>query len=230
MSEDIKVETTVSENETTAPDSPNMESSEMDALKAQIAGLKNDLSAVINNKNEILNEKKVQQQQLRDAEEEKMRKKGDFEKLLQSSEASRKELESKLNKQMESISASRVKGLALEAAQKVSDGGKIKFLAREIQDRLKDVEGEVRVLDKSGNPTISSIDDLLNEMKSSGDYDDLLTGTKSSGGGASGSVRSADITTNPFKKGDTFNLTQQAQLLKDDPAKAAQLKALATNS
>ena len=185
MSDDVEIQQNVDDQaETKAP-------SEIDALRAEISELKNDLSSVINNKNDILNEKKLQQKQLREAEEERMRKKGDFEKLLKSSEASRNELEQKLATQMASISAAKIKSVALQAAQQISDGGKVKFLAREIEDRLKDIEGDVRILDKSGNPTISSIDDLLNEMKSSGDYDDLLTGTKSSGGGASGSDGSA---------------------------------------
>lgn len=46
------------------------------------------------------------------------------------------------------------------------------------------------------------------------------------GGGAEGGVKTGSVTNNPFKK-ETFNLTEQGRLLREDPALAKALKAQA---
>ena len=51
---------------------------------------------------------------------------------------------------------------------------------------------------------------------------------KPSGGGAGGSGGGVPSKVNPFKRGEHFNLTEQAKLLRTDPQLASQLKAEAT--
>lgn len=49
----------------------------------------------------------------------------------------------------------------------------------------------------------------------------------SGGGGANGSAGGSASAKNPFKKGEHFNLTEQARILKEDPERARYLKQLA---
>lgn len=101
--------------------------------------------------------------------------------------------------------------------------------------RLFDEEGEqvARVVDKAGNPRIAgangdfmTIEALLDEFKESQTFAPCFEGSRASGSGAAGGNGSGGAEANPFAK-ETLNLTEQARLNREDPAKAARLKAAA---
>ena len=70
---------------------------------------------------------------------------------------------------------------------------------------------------------VTSMSDLEKVVKESGRYDAYLAGTGSTGGDSQGSTRSGGAVVNPFSK-ETFNLTAQADMLRDNPTLAEQLK------
>lgn len=163
----------------------------------QLADLQNQFDAVKNKSNELLNEAKQAKNKAREASEErekikidKAEKDGDFEQLLKSSEKERNTLQSQLSELMNKVSSEKINNSAMKLANDLADGSNAELLSEFISKRIKFVEGELKVLDSSGNLTVSSLENLKNEFSNSEKYKSLLRGTKSSGGGASGSKAS----------------------------------------
>lgn len=97
----------------------------------------------------------------------------------------------------------------------------------------EDGERVARVIDKAGNPRITgakgdymTIEQLLEEFKESDTFAPCFEGSRASGSGAAGGNGSGGAESNPFAK-DSLNLTEQARLKREDPAKAARLQAAA---
>ena len=67
------------------------------------------------------------------------------------------------------------------ASRLTKDTNKAQLLQQQITQRLTLVDNEVRVTDESGQPTISSIDELANSIKTA--YPFLVDGTQANGGG-----------------------------------------------
>jgi hypothetical protein len=70
---------------------------------------------------------------------------------------------------------------------------------------------------------VSNIAELEKLVLSSGRYDAYLAGTGSTGGDSQGSKSAGGAGVNPFSK-ESFNLTAQANMLRDNPTLAAQMK------
>lgn len=163
------------------------------ALQAQLDDMRSQLEAVNAKKNELLDEKKKVAAKAREeaearerAELEKAKKNGDYEQLLKSSEKERETLSNQLNELRGKISSEKVLNESMKIASELADGANAELLAEFVTKRLKYTDEGIKVLDSSGDLTVSSIADLKNEIASSGRYDALLRGSKSSGGGASG--------------------------------------------
>lgn len=150
---------------------------------------------------------------------------GNYEQLFKSSETERNTLSNQLAELRQTVSNKEVSNSAMKLATSIADGDNADILGDYIARRLKFVDGNVKVLDKYGNLTVSSLEDLGKEFAGSARYSALIRGNQSSGGGATGGGQNGsayDI--NPFQKGTGFNLTQQAALLKSDPVKAALMR------
>lgn len=117
--------------------------------------------------------------------------------------------------------------------------GNSDLLMPHVRDHVKlfDEDGELvaRVIDKAGNPRITgakgdfmSIEGLLEEFKETDTFAPCFEGSRSSGAGAGGDG-SGGTKNNPFAS-DSLNLTEQARLNREDPNKAARLKAAASGS
>ena len=63
------------------------------------------------------------------------------------------------------------------------------MLAAQIQSRLSLVDGEIRVLDGTGNLTVSTIEELTSSIKA--EYPFLVDGSQAAGGGAIGNSSGA---------------------------------------
>jgi len=114
--------------------------------------------------------------------------------------------------------------------------GNADLLMPHVRDHVKlfeeDGEQVARVIDKTGNPRITgakgdfmSIENFLGEMKESDTFAPCFEGSRATGSGAGGDG-SGGTKNNPFSK-DSLNLTEQARLNREDPDKAARLKAAA---
>ena len=87
--------------------------------------------------------------------------------------------------------------------------------------RILDKEGQARIDLKTGQPL--SVVQYIEEMKQLEEYAHLFAGAKpGAGSGTTFTFQGAKVN-NPWKK-DTFNLTMQGQILKNDPTLAARLK------
>ena len=162
-------------------------------LEKETAGLKSKVD-------ELLGEKKSASQKAKEAEqraareaEERAKQENDFKSLFESSESKRKEIEEKYNGLNQSIRNEKRSGEAMRLATQMASGSNAELLAEFIQRRVDyDDEGKLVVLSEDGNPTVSTMKDLKKELESSGRFDSLLDGTKSSGGAAKPKVGGAN--------------------------------------
>jgi hypothetical protein len=122
----------------------------------------------------------------RKAAEAAARKGGDFEQLHKSSEEARQGLQKDLDGLRGTIANEKQNTAALKIATGLADGPNAEILSDIIGKRLKHTEGGIKVLDASGNLTVSTVDDLATEFKNNERFASLLKGNQSGGGGANG--------------------------------------------
>ena len=118
---------------------------------------------------------------------EKAEAEGNFKQLFESSEAERTQLQSQLQGMADQTANEKrntaALRLAVDLAGSESNAG---ILADCVAKRLKFVDNMLKVVDESGNLTVSTIDDLKKEFANSARFSSLLKGNQSSGGGAAG--------------------------------------------
>ncbi len=173
---------------------------------ADVAGLKT-------NHDKLLTEKKEQQKLALDAANEAKRirdeaslKSGDTESLMKSW----KEKEDSYKATIETFTMKESNNAKSKAATNIAmglaEGANVKLLSTFIIERLKFESGEVRVTDKNGNLTVSSLDDLKKEFANNEDFKSLLVGSKASGSGAAkGKVGGAGTIEMPRAEFDAMN-------------------------
>lgn len=213
MSEEQKTEVNVEELQ-----------KELATKNEMLQNMQQQVDALKNKTNELLDETKkakdVARQQAQAEYEEELKaakEKGNYEQLFNSSEKERKALSDELQKLQQSVSSERVRNESMKLAAELADGSNAELLSEFIVRRLKYTDEGIKVVDKDGNLTVSSIGDLKREFESSNRYQSLLRGNKSSGGGAVGSGGGASgaqqITRDQF---DAMNPAQQMQFAKDN--------------
>jgi hypothetical protein len=188
-------------------------------------------------KNEqLLSEKKSEQKKRRDEEEKRARESGDIDALNQSWQEKLDTLaqdnETKVSSLTRLLENQTIRAQAIAIASELAVQGSAEVLEHSILPRLsmeiKDGEIKTVVKSKDGKPSALTLDELKNEYINNPAFAPLIVGSKAAGGGANGSNQNGGAgTANPFQKGEHFNLTKQAEILRDNPAKAEQLKALA---
>lgn len=193
--------------------------------KEDVSGLKSALEHERENRKKATDRLKQIELDAQQKKEDELANSGDLQAQLDSAMGKIKERDEKISG-MESETANEKRNNAsLKLAAELADGKNVKLLSKHINDRLRFVDGEIKVLDEKGNLTVSSIADLKSQLIESGDFDSLLKGNKSGGGGAGGGDNGggAANSDNPWKK-ESRNLTKQAQISRTDPTLAAQLK------
>lgn len=142
---------------------------------------------------ELLGETKRAKQLRREAEEaanrqteEEARKAGNFEQLFKSAEQKNKALEDELNSLRGNMENEKKNNTVTKLAAELADGHNAENLALLIQNRVKYVDGDIKVLDNNGDLTVSTLDDLKTEIKSTPRFQSLLRGSQASGSGATG--------------------------------------------
>ena len=188
MSEDSNKE---NENEDKSKEGENKEEKKQDV---DIAAIIEDNKRMKSKLNELLDETKGAKRKAREeaerAEElarQKALKDGDYEQLLKSSEEKNKSLAEKLAQIETSRERELIKNASLKLSAKLADGSNAELLSEFVKRRFKFVDGELKVLDESGNLTVSTPEDLENEIARNDRFKSLLRGSKATGGGASGS-------------------------------------------
>lgn len=199
-----------------------------DIYTLQIDGLppQEDVSGLKRQRDELLAEKKAEQERRRAAEEqaqreadERARAEGNYQQLFESSQAELERERSSLVELRRSIEQRDINLAATRIATAIADGDNADILKEFIAKRLKVAEGQVRVTDDSGNLTVSSLADLQREFETSPRYASLVRGSQAGGGGAA--PKSGDRVTKSF--GELRGM-ERVQLRKDNPAEYERLK------
>lgn len=164
-----------------------------DVYICQIEGLPQpeDVSGLKRQRDELLAEKKAEQERRRAAEEqakreadERARAEGNYQQLFESSQAELERERSSLVELRRSIEQRDINLAATRVATAIADGPNAEILTEFIARRLKVAEGQVRVTDESGNLTVSTLADLEKEFETSPRYASLVRGSQAGGGGA----------------------------------------------
>lgn len=189
-----------------------------------VSGLKNKnaelLAKIQKNKDELEQMQKQREEESRKAAEQN----GEFEKLY-------RELQEKVRTAEEETARERQARIERERSEFAGS------LASELSGKLgsaqtalmkKEVEAFVKYSDDGPYFEIGGfkVDSEAIKAKMQSDYPFLCAGTGATGGQAPGSNGKAVGGENPWKK-ETFNLTKQAEIQKNDPQKAEQLKSAA---
>jgi chromosome segregation ATPase len=161
--------------------------------KAQLEALQQEKSAMQAKMDELLTETKRAKEQRRQAEEaarladeEKAKKAGDFEQLYKSSEEKSASLAQQLEELRSGIANEKRQNMAQNIAAELADGANAKLLSEFVAKRLKVTDEEIKVVDKAGNLSVATIDDLKKEFATDATFASLLRGSKATGGGAAG--------------------------------------------
>lgn len=172
------------------------------------------------------------------AEEEEQRKKdkGEYESIIaQLKESKVKELAAK-DEALKTMRAALDSYLIDAEATRVlsEEGGNATLLLPHVKKSTQVVEDNgtyaVRIIGADGNPRVNAkgeylgIADLVEEMKGNESFQCAFAPSNRTGGGTKGSTGGggAPFTGNPWKK-ETWNMTEQFKMFKENPAKAQAL-------
>ena len=153
----------------------------------QLETIKQENQRLIHKIEEANKHKKEAERITRETERQKAESEGNFEQLYKSSEQRAKELFDQIE-QRDQINANEKRiSESLRIASQLAEGDhNIDLLAEQVAKRLKYVDNSIKVVDSSGNLTVSTLDDLKKEIAGSARFSSLLKGNKSSGGSATG--------------------------------------------
>lgn len=200
-----------------------------DVYICQIDGLPQpeDVSGLKRQRDELLAEKKAEQERRRAAEEqaqreadERARAEGNYQQLFESSQAELDRERNSLAELRRTVEQRDINLAATRVASAIADGPNAEILAEFISRRLKVAEGQVRITDESGNLTVSTIADLQKEFETSPRYASLVRGSQAGGGGAA--PKSGDRVTKTWEQ---LTGMERVELRRTNPAEHKRLKA-----
>lgn len=155
-----------------------------------------DVSGLQKKVDELLSEKKSEQEKRRQAEEaakkaaeDQARKNGDIESLEKSWAEKLKARENELLAQLQEKDASLHTLLVDNVAQTVATklaGDAAPLIMPHIKSRLSVEDGKTRVVDANGHPSAFTIDDLEKEFRSNQLFAPVIIGSKATGTGGEG--------------------------------------------
>lgn len=153
-----------------------------------------EIEAILKKNQELLDELKSNKRTRQELEakqkqdlEDKHKADGNFEALLKSAEEKIAEKESYIKSMVDKNNQSLINTTVMTMAAKLCDGSNVSLIRPHIKGRLGvNEKGEIQILNASGEPTVSTQEDLINEFQQDKDYASIVRGTQSSGGGASG--------------------------------------------
>lgn len=195
-----------------------------------VTGLKNKLDQLLNEKKQASDTAKAEAEKARQAQEDAAREKGDFESLANSFKAKIASLENE-KKELSELSAKKeISKQASLIAADLAEGPNQEIISTFIERRLRLEGDDLKVTDEKGNLTISTVEQLKEEFRTNPKFGALVIVSKASGGGAHGADKNGGaISSNPWKRGEGFNLTEQGRILKSNPDLAARLQKEATS-
>ena len=184
MNDEVKQQLTEKFNETLNKTVEERVAEEVSGLKA-----KND---------ELLAEKKAAQRakeesnaKAKSEQERFAQENGQYQELYESQKQEASALRAKIEEMNHQVTRQKVQSEATKIATTLTkDVGKAKLLEEKLSQRLTLMEGEIRVTDHSGQLTVSTLEDLVGNIKT--DFPFLVDGNQATGGGATRSQGRAD--------------------------------------
>ena len=191
---------------------------EVNPLSAVVEDLKSQLEAVKGKNGELLGKVKKYQENLdnayKEAEVEKkqeLEKAGEFEQLYKSALHEKESVEAQLKEFQDRANADRKESVATKIAAEIANPRDVENLTFFVAQRLS--EDGSKVLDKNGDLTVSSYDQLKQEFLDSERYASMLKGNQSSGGNAPGASGNATSNTIDRAKWDSMGVLEQDAFL-----------------
>ena len=153
-----------------------------------------DLEAMKNKNEELLDElkknkrdKKILEDEKQKKEDDKNTKDGNFEALYKSAQEKIVEKEDSIKKMIDKNNQSLIKSKVTTMAAKLCDGMNVSLIEPHIRSRFGvNEQGEIQILDASGQPSVTTQEELEKEFQSNEAFAPIIKGTSASGGGASG--------------------------------------------
>lgn len=146
-------------------------------------GLKANNDALLAEKKKAQEMTEQANQQARTESEEKLKAKNDYKQLFESGQQETQKLKKQLEDMEQKNKHSTIQSQAATlAANLTKDTARAKLLQKEIGQRLTLIDNQIRVLDESGQLTVSTLDELTGRIKA--DYPFLIDGSQATGGGA----------------------------------------------
>jgi chromosome segregation ATPase len=162
----------------------------VEQLQAQMSELTSQFEKVTAKNQELLGETKAAKSKLKEfqteAAEQAAMESGNYEQLFKSAEERNKSLADELESMKLGLANKERDTTAIKLAGELADGYNAELLAEQIAKRLKYTEEGVKIVDSNGNLTVSTLDELKAEFKSSERFASLIRGNQSSGGSATG--------------------------------------------
>jgi hypothetical protein len=154
-----------------------------------------EIEAMAKKNKELLDEvkknkeaKRALEEAKRKEEEERLKQSGDHEALAKSYQEKLAERDAQIKEMIDKNNATMIDNTVKTLASKLCDGSNVSLIEPHIRKRLGlDEKGELRVLDSSGQPSVTTQEELISEFQSNKTYAPIIRGTQSSGGGAHGS-------------------------------------------
>jgi hypothetical protein len=157
-------------------------------------GLKANNDALLAEKKKAQEAAEQASRQAQAEAEEKLKAKNDYKQLFESQQQEAQKLREQLDGMMTQAKQQKINAEAARiAAGLTKDVGRLKLLQKEVGQRLTLVDDQIRVVDESGQLTVSSLEELTSRIKA--DYPFLVDGSQATGGGAarsSGGAGSGD--------------------------------------
>ena len=157
---------------------------------------------------ELLAEKKAAQRakeeldaKARTEKERYAQENGQYQELYESQKQEANVLRQKIEEMNQQVTRQKVQSEATKiAASLTKDVAKAKLLEEKLGQRLTLMDGEIRVTDDSGQLTVSTLEDLVVNVKN--DFPFLVDGNQATGGGATRSQGRADVGMREISRSD----------------------------
>jgi membrane-associated HD superfamily phosphohydrolase len=170
-------------------------------LSEETTGLKNKVDELLAEKKKVQAEREQAREMARMEAEEKAKAENNYKELFESRTEENNQLRQTIDKMNADIQKQKISEQAVKlAAQLTKDTGRAQLLQKEFSQRLALVDGELRVTDPSGQLTVSSLEDLVNSVKT--DYPFLVDGIQASGGGATKAQGGAEARSKEMSRSD----------------------------
>jgi predicted RNase H-like nuclease (RuvC/YqgF family) len=185
---------------------------ELEAKLAESASERERLQAKVNEANKHT---KAAERAAAEAARKKAEDDGNYEQLYKSAMSEYEKVSNELKSEREGNARKEERNTALKIASTLATGHNVELLADHIERRLKFNDGGVKVTDINGNLTVSKLEDLANEFKTSERFSSLVVGNKASGGSASGGKSGGSAATMKRDQFNGMNPGDQRQFLKE---------------